>query len=76
MSFVMASTAELPVLRRVMEDFPTFASVICDFPVNDTVRREYELNQMDRLTPGSDSLWINGLELDTTQLDPFRYDKK
>ena len=73
-SFILASPFPMVTLRRMMEDFPRFASFLCGQDVKEEVRKEVQSNQP--LASINQMMWINGLELAFESLDLFRYSKR
>jgi UDP-glucose:glycoprotein glucosyltransferase len=70
-SFILQSDDALDTLVRLTQDLPKFSAAIAAHDVNPEFHEEHRRNRM-RLGPsGSNALWVNGIQLNERQVEPF-----
>lgn len=70
-SFVMKSEDPLKTLLKLLQDFPKHASAVTASEVVAEVADELRDNWESLLGPGRNGLWINGVQLEDSQVNAF-----
>ncbi|KAF8536031.1 UDP-glucose:Glycoprotein glucosyltransferase-domain-containing protein [Trichophaea hybrida] len=70
-SFVMASEDSFGTLQRLVQDFPKHSATIAAGEVNANVSEELQNNWDMSVGPGKNLLWINGLQMEQSQINAF-----
>ncbi|KAI4161027.1 MAG: hypothetical protein LQ342_005190 [Letrouitia transgressa] len=70
-SFVMASEDPLKTLLQVSQDFPKHSSAITKRNISDDFFSEHRQNRDIFLPAGYNVIWMNGLQVETRQMDAF-----
>ncbi|KAJ3281857.1 UDP-glucose:glycoprotein glucosyltransferase 2 [Borealophlyctis nickersoniae] len=66
--YILDSSDPLAAFARVTQDFPKYAHILANIPVNNSVDDEIQKNQQTIARAG---LWLNGMELDQSRVDVF-----
>ncbi|ORX93045.1 UDP-glucose:glyco protein glucosyltransferase [Basidiobolus meristosporus CBS 931.73] len=69
MQYILQSQQPLRILRQISQNFPKYAHILAQQPTNTTFERE--MNNPSGVSPGTNLININGLPVDTTQINPF-----
>jgi UDP-glucose:glycoprotein glucosyltransferase len=70
-SFVMASEDSFGTLQRLVQDFPKHSAAIAAGEVNSNISDELHNNWEMTVGPGKNLLWINGLQMEQSQINAF-----
>ncbi|RIB10779.1 Glycosyltransferase Family 24 protein [Gigaspora rosea] len=69
--FVLEAQNPLLALSQLSQDFPKYSGPISQITLNSTWEAEIQLNQQYITDLEKNSIWINGLNLDSHTVDPF-----
>ena len=70
-SFVMASDHPFDTLVKVSQDFPKHSSAIAKWNISTDLVEEHRKNRDVLLPPGFNVIWMNGMQIETRQMDAF-----
>jgi UDP-glucose:glycoprotein glucosyltransferase len=70
-SYVMSSKSPLNELQKLTQDFPKFSHVIGSQSVSKDFMVEHKNNREVLVPPGYNVIWINGVQIESRQVDPF-----
>lgn len=70
-SFIMQSENPFEVLTRLSQDFPRYSSAIAAHNVSSDFVEEHRYNRGQLVPAGVNVVWINGLQVQTRQMDAF-----
>lgn len=70
-SFIMASEQSLDTLAKITQDFPKHAAALALYDPSSQFIAEHIANRQQLLPPGSNVFWINGVQIDARNVDPF-----
>ena len=70
-SFVLSSSDPLDTLVKLSQDFPKYSAAITSHNISQTFLTELEKNRDAYLQPGTNQLWINGIEIEERHVDAF-----
>ena len=70
-SFIMQSESPFEVLTRLSQDFPKYSSAIAAHNVSSNFVNEHVYNRGQFVPPGTNVLWINGMQVPARQVDAF-----
>ena len=70
-SFVMSSDNKLDSLLRLVQDLPKHSSALSTAEINSALSDELIENRAIFLNPGSNAIWVNGLQLEDSQINAF-----
>lgn len=70
-SYVMDSEDPLDTLMRLSQNFPKYSSAVAAHNASTKLRTEMRVNRARMIPPGSNFLWINGLQIDNRHIDAF-----
>ena len=70
-SFIIQSEDPLQTLIKLTQDFPKFSTSVAAHNASDQFISEHRFNRAAMVPPGSNALWMNGVQLVERQIDPF-----
>lgn len=70
-SYIMSSEDPLKRLVKVTQDFLKYTPTIAGSELNEQFMEEYRENRDAFLGPGANAIWVNGLQLDDSQVNAF-----
>lgn len=70
-SYVMDSENPLDTLIRLSQNFPKYSSAVAAHNASKELRNEIRANRARMIPPGYNVLWINGVQIDSRQIDAF-----
>ncbi|KAI9801675.1 MAG: hypothetical protein M1833_002357 [Piccolia ochrophora] len=70
-SYIMESSNPLDTLVSVSQDFPKHSAKIASHNVSDNFNKEFQANRAWLVPAGYNMLWMNGVQMDTRQIEPF-----
>lgn len=70
-SFVMSSDNKLDSLLRLVQDLPKHSSALSTTEINSALADELSDNRAILLNPGTNAIWVNGLQLEDSQINAF-----
>ncbi|KAI9843554.1 MAG: hypothetical protein M1837_006230 [Sclerophora amabilis] len=70
-SFVMSSEEPFDTLIKLSQDFPKHSSVIASQNISTDFLEEFKGNREILLPAGQNIIWVNGIQLDSRQVDAF-----
>lgn len=71
--FLIRSKQPLSDMVQIAQDFPRYAHSISQVELDHEPVEEILINQESMPAPGLNVMWLNGLEIDDDQVDPFSY---
>ncbi|KAJ2604206.1 killer toxin resistant protein [Coemansia sp. RSA 1722] len=63
-----SNSHKLPVLKQLAQDLPRYAHLLAEVPINKTLASMLQGSPLDSYDP---KVFVNGLELDDSEMDPF-----
>lgn len=70
-SYVMDSEDPLDTLIKLSQNFPKYSSAVAAHNASKELRNEIRANRARMIPPGYNVLWINGVQIDSRQIDAF-----
>uniref|UniRef100_A0A2D0TCJ7 UGGT n=1 Tax=Talaromyces thermophilus TaxID=28565 RepID=A0A2D0TCJ7_TALTH len=70
-SFILDSPDPFATLTKLSQDFPKYSSAVAAYNVTQEFLDEYYANRAASLPGGRNVLWINGLQIDSRQVDAY-----
>ena len=70
-SFIMQSENPFQTLIKLTQDFPKFSTSVAAHNASDQFVNEHRSNRATTIPPGTNVLWMNGVQLTERQIDPF-----
>lgn len=70
-SFILNSADPLATLVKLTQDFPKHSARISSHNASEDFLSEWRGNTALSIPPGYNIMWINGLQVDSRQIDPF-----
>jgi len=70
-SFVMDSEDPLTTLLKLLQDFPKHTSSVAAIDINPDITDALQGNWDSFLGPGQNALWINGVQLENSDINAF-----
>ncbi|CAP81259.1 hypothetical protein E8E15_008571 [Penicillium rubens] len=70
-SYVMDSSDPLGTLIKMSQNFPKYSSVVAAHNSTGEMAQEIRHNRLRMLPGGYNAMWINGVQMDTQQIDAF-----
>lgn len=70
-SYVMDSSDPLATLIKMSQNFPKYSSIVAAHNSTGEMAQEIRHNRLKILPGGSNAMWINGVQMDTQQIDAF-----
>ena len=70
-SYIMSQEDPLEALEKVLQDFPKHSSAISKLNSSDDFIAEHRANRAKFAPAGYNGVWINGLQVDTRQMNAF-----
>ncbi|CAG8144198.1 unnamed protein product [Penicillium nalgiovense] len=70
-SYVMDSSDPLGTLIKMSQNFPKYSSVVAAHYPTGEMAQEIRHNRLRMLPGGYNAMWINGVQMDTQQIDAF-----
>ena len=70
-SYIMSSADPFDTILRVSADFPKYTSLLAAHNATEEFLAEYRANRAVFLPHGYNILWINGVQIDSRQINPF-----
>lgn len=75
--YIKQSSNPLQTLVRLAQDFPKHAhklvtQLVPDDEIDEELLSEISRNQLTKIEGGKNAIWINGLLLEESDVDPFR----
>ena len=70
-SFVMSSGNKLDSLLRLVQDLPKHSSALSATEINSALEDELTENREIFLNTGTNAVWVNGLQLEDSQINAF-----
>lgn len=70
-SYVMDSEGPLDTLIKLSQNFPKYSSAVAAHNASKELRNEIRANRARMIPPGYNVLWINGVQIDSRQIDAF-----
>ncbi|KUM63406.1 hypothetical protein ACN42_g3662 [Penicillium freii] len=70
-SYVMDSADPLGTLIKMSQNFPKYSSIVAAHKPTGEMAQEIRHNQLKMLPGGYNAMWINGVQMDTQQIDAF-----
>ncbi|CAG8939330.1 unnamed protein product [Penicillium salamii] len=70
-AYVMDSTDPLETLIKMSQNFPKYSSIVASHDHSGELAQEIRHNRVKMLPGGYNAMWINGVQMDTQQIDAF-----
>lgn len=70
-SFVLDSPDPFTTLVKLSQDFPKYSSSIVAYNASEEFLEEYKNNRQAGLPAGHNAMWINGMQIDSRQVDAY-----
>ncbi|RPB23625.1 hypothetical protein L211DRAFT_786381 [Terfezia boudieri ATCC MYA-4762] len=70
-SFIMSSDYKLDSLLRLVQDLPKHSSALSTTEINSALADELIENRDIFLNPGANAIWVNGLQLEDSEINAF-----
>lgn len=70
-SYIMDSDDPLDTLMKLSQNFPKYSSTVAAHNASTKLRSEMRVNRARMIPPGSNFLWINGVQIDNRRVDAF-----
>lgn len=70
-SYVMDSEAPLDTLIKLSQNFPKYSSAVAAHNASADLQQEVRANRGRMIPAGSNVMWINGVQVDSRQIDAF-----
>ncbi|KAJ5338363.1 hypothetical protein N7452_005091 [Penicillium brevicompactum] len=70
-AYVMDSANPLDTLIKMSQDFPKYSSVVASHDHSGELAQEIRHNRVKMLPGGYNAMWINGVQMDSQQIDAF-----
>jgi UDP-glucose:glycoprotein glucosyltransferase len=70
-AYVMDSTDPLETLIKMSQNFPKYSSIVASHDHSGEMVQEIRHNRMKMLPGGYNAMWINGVQMDSRQIDAF-----
>lgn len=70
-SYVMDSETPLDTLIKLSQNFPKYSSTVTAHNASADLRQEVRANRGRMIPAGYNSMWINGVQVDSRQVDAF-----
>jgi UDP-glucose:glycoprotein glucosyltransferase len=71
-SFILQSKNPFETLLKVSQDFPKYSSVMANHNISQDFLAEHLTNRATSIPPGTNVMFLNGLQLIERQIDAFR----
>ena len=70
-SFIMNSEDPFETLEKLSQDFPKHSHAISKLNYSDDFFAEHRFNRGNWLSPGYNGIWMNGLQIESRQMDAY-----
>lgn len=70
-AYVMDSEDPLNTLLKLSQNFPKYSSAVAAHNATAELRKEIRANRARLISPGYNVMWINGVQIDSRQIDAF-----
>ena len=70
-AYVMDSADPLETLIKMSQNFPKYSSIVASHNHSGEMAQEIRHNRVKMLPGGYNAMWINGVQMDTRQIDAF-----
>lgn len=70
-AYVMDSEDPLGTLLKLSQNFPRYSSTVAAHNATKELRNEIRVNRARMIPPGYNVMWINGVQIDSRQIDAF-----
>ncbi|KAJ5434480.1 UDP-glucose:Glycoprotein Glucosyltransferase [Penicillium cf. griseofulvum] len=70
-SYVMGSADPLGTLIKISQNFPKYSSIVAAHNSTGEMAQEIRHNRLKMFPGGYNAMWINGVQMDTQQIDAF-----